>query len=104
VSGSGGGTNVKHERRIILNANRMKTREAAHAHMKTRLRLPEWYGRNLDALNDCLGAIGLPARIVVRHAPLLERNLGDYGKKLLGVLERAAQENANLRLKIHARR
>ena len=89
---------MKHETRLSLNARRMTTRELAHAHLKERLRLPDWYGNNLDALNDCLGEIGEPTTIVVRFAPQLAQLLGDYGTRLMRVLEQAAQENQNLRI------
>ncbi len=94
--GSDKGINRMRQRRISLNARRMTTRELAHAHIKERLRLPQWYGNNLDALNDCLGEIGVPTRIVLRFSPLLERQLGEYSRKLIGVFERAADENENL--------
>lgn len=84
------------ERRVSLNARRMTTRELAHAHLKARLSLPEWYGNNLDALNDCLGEIGEPTRIILRFAPVLEASLGEYGVKLIRVLEQAAGANGNL--------
>ena len=89
---------MKHEKRLTLNARRMTSREQAHAHLKERLRLPDWYGNNLDALNDCLGEICAPTQIIVRFSPMLEQNLGDYGAKIIRVLEQAAQENINLKV------
>ena len=89
---------MRHEKRLTLNARRMTSREQAHAHLKERLRLPDWYGNNLDALNDCLGEICAPTQIIVRFAPMLEQNLGDYGVKIIRVLEQAAQENKNLKV------
>lgn len=89
---------MRHEKRLTLNARRMTSREQAHAHLKERLRLPDWYGNNLDALNDCLGEICAPTQIIVRFAPMLEQNLGDYGIKIIRVLEQAAQENINLKV------
>jgi ribonuclease inhibitor len=89
---------LKHECRLTLNARKMTMREEAHAHMMARLRLPEWYGKNLDALNDCLGEINAPTRIVVRFAPMLKESLGEYGTKLLDVLEHAVEENPNLQI------
>ena len=89
---------MKHEKRLTLNAKKMTTRERAHAHIKERLRLPDWYGNNLDALNDCLGEIGEPTRIVVRYAPLLEETLGEYGVKIGRVFKTASEENENLRV------
>ena len=89
---------MKHETRLSLNARRMTTRELAHAHLKERLRLPDWYGNNLDALHDCLGDFGEPTRIILRFAPELVRSLGAYGTKLIRVLQQAVEENPNLRL------
>lgn len=94
---------MERERRLTLNAKRMTTREQAHAHIKVRLRLPEWYGNNLDALNDCLGEINRPTRITVRFAPSLKETLGDYGTKILDVLEHAAEENPNLQISFRER-
>lgn len=93
---------MNHEKRLTLNAKRMTTREQAHAHIKERLRLPDWYGNNLDALNDCLGEIGEPTRITVRYAPRLEQNLGEYGLKLIRLLESASAENKNIRVVLHS--
>lgn len=89
---------MKHEKRLTLNARRMTSRELAHAHLKERLRLPDWYGNNLDALNDCLGEFGEPTQIIVRFAPMLEQTLGDYGIRIIRVMQRAAEENPNLRV------
>ena len=94
---------MKHEKRRILNARRMTTRALAHAHIKDRLHLPEWYGNNLDALNDCLGEIGEPTQIILRFAPLLEQTLGEYGTKLIRVLQQAEQENKNLSVTLKTR-
>lgn len=93
---------MTYARSLRLNARRMTTRERAHAHLKARLRLPDWYGNNLDALNDCLGAIGEPTHILIRHTASL-RLLGDYGAKLLGVFTRAAEANPNLHLTLRER-
>ena len=87
---------MRHEKRLTLNAKKMTTRERAHAHIKERLRLPDWYGNNLDALNDCLGEIGEPTRIVVHFAPALEETPGEYGDRIIRVLEQVAQGNKNL--------
>ena len=89
---------MKHEKRLTLNARKMDTREHAHEHLKKRLHLPDWYGGNLDALNDCLGEIGEPTQIIVRFAPELTQMPGDYGARLMRVLEQAADENENLRI------
>ncbi|MCF0120273.1 MAG: barstar family protein [Oscillospiraceae bacterium] len=38
----------------VLDGSQMRTREEAHTHIAQRLRFPDYYGRNLDALYDCL--------------------------------------------------
>ncbi len=50
---------------IVLDARRFKGRSRAHAYLKEALRLPDYYGKNLDALYDCLGDIGEETVIVV---------------------------------------
>ena len=90
----------QHEKKLFLNARRMTTRESAHEHLKERLRLPEWYGKNLDALHDCLGEINEPTRIILRFSPVLEQALGEYGLSILRVLQQATEENWNICLTI----
>ncbi|MDO4572124.1 MAG: barstar family protein [Clostridia bacterium] len=76
----------------------MGTRERAHRHLKRRLRLPDYYGNNLDALADCLGELGA-ARITLRHAAHMRRGLGEaYAARLLSVLAAATGENPRLEL------
>ncbi|SEM59263.1 barstar family protein [Streptacidiphilus jiangxiensis] len=51
---------------VEVNASGWATAEAMHEDLATALDFPDYYGRNLDALNDCLrdvvaGAYGIPA-------------------------------------------
>lgn len=92
---------MANKRAYVLNGRRMDTREHAHAHIKRRLRLPDWYGNNLDALCDCLGEINEPSVILVRYATTLREALGEYGGKLLSVLSAMTGENPNITLVVH---
>lgn len=94
---------MKHRSSYSLNARRMTTREEAHAHLKERLKLPDWYGNNLDALYDCLSEIGEPTRIVLHVAAKLAKLPDGYGEKLLRVLRQAEEENPNITLSLHNR-
>src|SRR5688572_18658761 len=38
-----------------MNAGGWSSKAAAHEDLETALGLPDYYGRNLDALNDCMG-------------------------------------------------
>lgn len=93
----------KNKRLVVLNGKRMDTREHAHSHLARQFRLPTWYGRNLDALCDCLGEINVPTVILLRNARVMKHSLGDYGGKLVSVLSAMTGENTNLSLVIHQR-
>ena len=81
----------------------MGTREKAHAHLKKRLSLPDYYGNNLDALCDCLTEIGEPTEITLVNAAYMRRRLGDYGTKLLSALLACTGENPRLKLTVRER-
>lgn len=70
---------------IILNGDRMGDREALHAELKEKLGLPEYYGGNLDALNDCLGERRERELIVIRDFGAFAEDCGAYGLALLRV-------------------
>lgn len=81
---------------IVLDGQRMLSRRAAHDHLAQRLGLPEYYGRNLDALYDLLTERRGPTRLVVRHREALLAWLGDYGAALCRTLEDADRANPGL--------
>ena len=81
---------------IILDGERMQNRRAAHDHLAERLGLPEYYGRNLDALYDLLTERSGPARLVVQHRKALLSRLGGYGTALCRTLEEADRSNPDL--------
>ena len=71
---------------IMLDGNRMADREEAHCYLKQALRLPAYYGYNLDALYDCLTSYGDCPIILLQHADAI----GEYGDSLLTVFKDAA--------------
>lgn len=90
------------ERRVTLSGNKMKTKEAMHAYLAKKLKFPAYYGKNLDALHDCLGEIGHPLRITVTYTERLIEELGEYGETFLEVLKDAAEENKLLSISIYS--
>ena len=40
--------------KVILDAGRIEEKGKSHEYLKEMLQLPEHYGKNLDALHDCL--------------------------------------------------
>ena len=57
-------------REAVLDGGQISSREALHTALAEALPLPEWYGRNLDALMDCLTDLGeeLTLRLTGRKA------------------------------------
>lgn len=81
---------------IRLDAARLCGREEAMELLGRALGLPEWWGRNLDALHDCLTELGRPVRLELCGREAMER--AGFGQRLLRVLEDAAAENPCLEL------
>lgn len=74
-----------------LNGNDVSGRESLHGILSEQLKLPAWYGKNLDALFDCLTEPGEEISLTVRSWDALEETLGGYAKTFLNVLETAEQ-------------
>ena len=74
---------------IRLDGAGLCRREEAFALLGEALALPEWWGRNLDALYDCLtGELGRPVRLELSGREAMEAT--GFGRLLLQTLEDAA--------------
>ncbi|MDE6964620.1 MAG: barstar family protein [Lachnospiraceae bacterium] len=82
----------------ILDGNKLPNRELLHNALAESLSFPNWYGRNLDALYDCLTDFHEEAEIRILHEASLKENLGNYALLLLKVLQEAARANPRIRL------
>ena len=80
----------------ILDGAMMGTKEKAHAHMQEALGFPAYYGRNLDALYDCL--TDMSGQICLYHTAEMRRSLQAYGEKILRVLKDAQSEKLHIEL------
>lgn len=83
-------------KKVILNCENLIERKQAHQYLAEMLEFPEYYGKNLDALFDCLMELGDCTVVLQGEAEL--RQTDGYGVKILKVLEEAAQENPGLTL------
>lgn len=85
-------------REYILDGAAMISRSGAHSELQRALELPEHYGRNLDALWDCI--TGMHAGVtLINPAPMLNA-LGVYGCKLVQTLFEAMEANENFSFRI----
>lgn len=66
----------------ILDGEMIKDREMLHDTLADTLDLPDWYGRNLDALYDCLTDIREETEIRIQNEDVLTDHLGNYAAAL----------------------
>lgn len=83
---------------IVLDGLELQSLEEIHDRFARALALPEWYGRNLDALFDCLTEQSEPVTVRLLHQEALEDRLGRRGLALVRLLRRAAAENPRVTL------
>ncbi len=85
-------------RRIELDLRHIATVRALHIYLRFMLDLPEYYGKNLDALYDCLTDIGEQTELVVLGGGEASEEMAAYAPRLWRVLEDAQRENEKLRV------
>lgn len=74
----------------------MADRDAAHEYLAAVLEFPEYYGKNLDALYDCLSEMP-PCRITMLN-PAAMNMLGEYGSTMRSVFLDASMNSDNIEL------
>lgn len=88
---------------ITLDGLEIRSVEEVHDLFVRALDLPAWYGRNLDALFDCLTDAREPVTVRLLHKDALRERLGRRGSALIRLLRRAAEESGNVTLVEEAR-
>ena len=83
---------------LNLDGTVLESKEELHNTVFYQLALPDYYGRNLDALWDVLSTWSAPLCIEVTHTELLKRHLTGYADALLELLHDAAAENNTITL------
>ncbi len=84
-------------RKITLDLRCIHTPAAAHIYMQYMLNLPEYYGRNLDALYDVLARdMDEDTRLAVLLPENPDADMAKFVRGLRRVLEDAAGENEHL--------
>ena len=77
---------------FVLDGAKMTDRASAHRQIAVKLRFPEWYGANLDALSDCLSEFPSESTVWFIHTADAVKSLGSYGEKILETFERVSEE------------
>lgn len=81
----------------ILDGKVIEDKEMLHDILAESLGFPDWYGRNLDALHDCLTDVQEETEIRLRNESDLIGHLGNYAAALAKVIAAAAEENERIK-------
>ena len=88
----------------ILDGQKIKDREMLHDILADTLHFPDWYGRNLDALYDCLTDLQEKTEIRFLQKYMMEERLGSYVISFINVIDMASRENPNVIWKVEEER
>ena len=77
-------------KRYIINFRKVGTREEMYDLIAKKLPLPDWCGRNLDALHDVFSQAGY--KLEVRSLSALRENLGEYAEDFEAMLRATSAE------------
>lgn len=80
-------------KKIILDGSSFIDKEAAHVILQEKMELPDYYGKNLDALWDCLSSDFTKRMIIIQNPHRIKENLGRYGEALLRVFVEVKKAN-----------
>ena len=91
------------ENRIILNFSQCNTPDAIHEMLKKSFGLPEYYGKNWSALDDCLFHLWLDEGCVtveLHHFHELREEAKEYCIPMLEIFDDVHRETPNVVFKI----
>ena len=82
---------------VILDAKKMAEKEKMHEYFTKKFDLPEHYGKNLDALFDCLCEINEPTLIKLKNEDALQ---GDTKESLIRLFHDVCNENEMVKFEL----
>ena len=80
---------------ILCDFERLQTPDAVYDYLSEELGFPAYFGRNLDALHDCLTDIGSPTRLLLTGAS------APCARRFLPVIRDAAKCNKHLSVEVY---
>ena len=80
---------------ILCDFERLQTPDAVYDYLTEELGFPAYFGRNLDALHDCLTDVGTPTRLI------LTGTSSPCGEHFVRVFRDAARRNRYLSVEVH---
>ena len=87
--------------RIILDTTSCSTIDQLHECLRRELGFPEHYGRNLDALWDCVTSwVELPVTIEWHGFAMARSAIGEYVDRVLATLQEAGREIGDVNVEV----
>ncbi len=77
---------------IILDGKYMVSRSEAYEYINRIIQFPDYFGKNLDALADCLSPLNSEAIVIIINEPAMLESLSSYGNKMLDVFKEVSEE------------
>lgn len=85
---------------IIIDVKQCATPRKLHEFLQEAFAFPDYYGKNLDALYDCLTELCEDVTVNVPADIAEDKYLGEYGERLIEVFEVASEENSRIHFNI----
>lgn len=85
---------------FILDCSKMYSVSEIHTQLIKTLPLPEYYGRNLDALWDVLSTFKGPARIILENYNQTPKSTKPYIDTMIKMIKRLSEKRENINLEI----
>ena len=76
---------------FILDGNKMTDKKASYEHIQDVLLFPDYFGKNLDALEDCLDEMDENNVIILSNKKALLDNLEEYGEKIIKIFKKCSE-------------
>ena len=68
---------------IIIDAEKLTSKSAAHQYLADVMSFPDYYGKNLDALADCLSELSESTAVIFKSI----MNAGEYANAIFEVFD-----------------
>ena len=81
--------------KLTIHCEHIKTNEGLHELLALLFDFPSYYGKNLDALYDCLSERTDDITLQLDDVSMLQASLGKYADAFCAVCQRVAVENPN---------
>ncbi len=82
---------------VFLDGEKIASPAALHRAFAEALALPEYFGRNMDALHDCLTDLFEPVCVVAVNVPLLRERLGRSANAFWRLMAELPEETPDFR-------